>query len=190
MVENTLDQCVQRLRKRIADEADKFADELQAQQELAAATGFNASGIACHPTATASSAAGHGSKPMAKKDRTPSFYTSKSLVNMSGLSVADRNPLPVHQPRNTSSGGSSRPNNQHNHGPSSLHRIFAPDSASGAAGPDSVDYFEMNQAVTNSGKKSPRNSLKMGKWSNLLFFPPFLLVHPTKPMFQCANDTL
>ena len=70
----TLDQCVQRLRKRMSEESQAaHAAALRNQTTVNATTGFS---------------------PV-RLDRTPSFYTSKSLVNLSGLSVAD--PAPVHQ---------------------------------------------------------------------------------------------
>lgn len=62
-VELTLDSCVQRLRRRVSDENDAAANNVSNNE--------------------------------AKKstlDRTPSFYTSRSIVNLSGLSVSD--PLP------------------------------------------------------------------------------------------------
>ena len=61
MVEMTLDQCVQRLRKRIANE--------------------NKGG---------SLTAARSPRGL---DRVPSFYTSRSIVNLSGLSVSDPAPL-------------------------------------------------------------------------------------------------
>lgn len=78
MVEITLDKCVQKLRRQIAEEDYK----------LAAASGGD-------PQQRVNSS-GRG-----KLDRTPSFYTSRSIVHLSGLSVAD--PLPpslqnFHQP--------------------------------------------------------------------------------------------
>lgn len=73
LVETTLERCVQRLRGRMTEEsqAEQMAaleEQQQAQQR------------------------GPG---LTKRDRTPSFYTSKSLVNLSGLSVAD--PAPIQQ---------------------------------------------------------------------------------------------
>jgi hypothetical protein len=60
MVEMTLDQCVQRLRKRIANE------------DRGKVMSSNHRGLG---------------------DRVPSFYTSRSIVNLSGLSVSDPSPL-------------------------------------------------------------------------------------------------
>jgi hypothetical protein len=74
LVEMTLDKCVQRLRKRISEESE-----------------------AAHAASTASQQDGVHSRPhrvKGKMDRTPSFYTSRSIVNLSGLSIAD--PTPVH----------------------------------------------------------------------------------------------
>lgn len=75
LVEMTLDKCVQRLRKRISEESE-----------------------AAHAAAAASAGGAHGHRrPVGgkgKMDRTPSFYTSRSIVNLSGLSVAD--PSPIH----------------------------------------------------------------------------------------------
>ena len=74
LVEMTLDKCVQRLRKRISEESE-----------------------AAHAAASASAESGGRSRlhrVKGKMDRTPSFYTSRSIVNLSGLSVAD--PTPVH----------------------------------------------------------------------------------------------
>jgi hypothetical protein len=68
-VEKTLDKCVQRLRQRITEESD---------EDLAAM----ARGAAQH-------------SHLRSRDRTPSFYTSRSIVNLSGLSVAD--PTPLHK---------------------------------------------------------------------------------------------
>lgn len=65
----TLDKCVQRLRKRITEESVAVAEAVAKVVE-GARTG--------RPT---------------KMDRTPSFYTSRSIVNLSGLSVSD--PVPV-----------------------------------------------------------------------------------------------
>jgi hypothetical protein len=66
LTEVTLDKCVQKLRKRITDESER--------QSAAIANAFQ-------------DAAAKG-----KLDRTPSFYTSRSIVNLSGLSIAD--PVP------------------------------------------------------------------------------------------------
>mmetsp|Transcript_795 Transcript_795/g.1203 ORF Transcript_795/g.1203 Transcript_795/m.1203 type:complete len:869 (-) Transcript_795:244-2850(-) len=99
LVEMTLDHCVQRLRKRLSDESHAvhvaaLANHIQQRQSAAGGT-----------------AAGGG---MRGKDRTPSFYTSKSIVNLSGLSVADPAPINVWQHGNGSSeqlvaaGGSRR----------------------------------------------------------------------------------
>jgi hypothetical protein len=68
MVEMTLEQCVQRLRKRMTEESQR--EQLEALKQGGRAT-------------------------ITRRDRTPSFYTSKSLVNLSGLSVAD--PAPIQQ---------------------------------------------------------------------------------------------
>lgn len=76
LVEMTLDKCVQRLRKRISDESE-------AAHAAAASTSMQGTGVHRRP------AGGKG-----KMDRTPSFYTSRSIVNLSGLSVAD--PSPIH----------------------------------------------------------------------------------------------
>jgi hypothetical protein len=68
LVEKTLDKCVQRLRQRITEESDE------------------------NLVAMARDVTQHPSK---NRDRTPSFYTSRSIVNLSGLSVAD--PTPLHK---------------------------------------------------------------------------------------------
>lgn len=87
LVETTLDKCVQRLRKRITDEAER-------QQMLSARAMLN------------------GHAPLLnRKDRTPSFYTSRSIVNLSGLSVADPLP-PAQQARRQSMASGSRSNLQ------------------------------------------------------------------------------
>eukprot|EP01032_Pedospumella_encystans_P008825 gene8825-10437_t len=76
LVETTLEQCVQRLRKRMTAESE-------AAQLAALNHHYQQQGDA-------------GANPgMFKKDRTPSFYTSKSLVNLSGLSISD--PAPIQQ---------------------------------------------------------------------------------------------
>ena len=67
LVETTLDKCVQRLRKRMSEESY--------------------------------SPAGSGDlhvKGKGKLDRTPSFYTSRSILNLSGLSVSDPLPSELH----------------------------------------------------------------------------------------------
>ena len=71
LVEMTLDKCVQRLRKRISDESE-----------------------AAHAAAVASASGVPNLRTKGKFDRTPSFYTSRSIVNLSGLSVSD--PVPLH----------------------------------------------------------------------------------------------
>eukprot|EP01034_Spumella_vulgaris_P028708 gene28708-35615_t len=73
LVEMTLDKCVQRLRKRISEDSE-----------------------AAHAAAAASQSdvPSKQHRVKGKMDRTPSFYTSRSIVNLSGLSVAD--PTPVH----------------------------------------------------------------------------------------------
>lgn len=69
LIERTLDRCVQRLRKRIVEESERvFLAKQQAKGEL------------------------NGRKA---KDRTPSFYTTSSMVQLSGLGVADPIPLPT-----------------------------------------------------------------------------------------------
>ncbi len=65
LIEMTLDKCVQKLRKRITDESERRTEAIVNAIE--------------------------GTKK-GKLDRTPSFYTSRSIVNLSGLSVAD--PVP------------------------------------------------------------------------------------------------
>ena len=65
LVEITLDKCVQRLRRRISTEAMSGSF-----------TGLNRSGV---PVVKAS-----------KMDRTPSFYTSRSILNLSGDCVLVR----------------------------------------------------------------------------------------------------
>jgi hypothetical protein len=62
-VELTLDRCVQRLRSRVSEENEAAANK-----------------------------AVEAAPKKATIDRTPSFYTSRSIVNLSGLSVSD--PLP------------------------------------------------------------------------------------------------
>lgn len=70
LIEMTLDKCVQRLRKRISDESE--------QQRIQAI--INA-------TKMANNARENGGRLTI--DRTPSFYTTRSIVNLSGLSVSD-----------------------------------------------------------------------------------------------------
>lgn len=79
LIEMTLDKCVQRLRKRITEESEQRAVEI-------------------------ADAIDQGANPRAKAkmDRTPSFYTSRSIVNLSGLSVADPLPTPVRRPSGSS----------------------------------------------------------------------------------------
>jgi hypothetical protein len=71
LVETTLEHCVQRLRKRMTEESAREQMEAMKQAQQ-----------------------GHRA-PLKGRDRTPSFYTSKSLVNLSGLSVSD--PAPIQQ---------------------------------------------------------------------------------------------
>ena len=62
--------------------------------------------LALHAHAQAQ--AQHGSKDgSGHLDRTPSFYTSHSLVNLSGLSVADPAPIHIWRPGHAHSSGSS-----------------------------------------------------------------------------------
>lgn len=79
LVETTLERCVQRLRGRMTEEAEEAqqAALLEEQQLQEQRGGRRTMG------------------GLTKKDRTPSFYTSKSLVNLSGLSVSD--PAPIQQ---------------------------------------------------------------------------------------------
>jgi hypothetical protein len=86
MIEMTLDQCVQRLRKRIADEA--LEDQRQAEAEYEQ--------YHQQQQQQPRSALG-GQSRRSKMDRTPSFYTTKSVVNLSGLSVTDRAPPGTHE---------------------------------------------------------------------------------------------
>lgn len=72
LIEMTLDQCVQRLRKRITEESERNREKMI--------------------NSVLNQSANHR---RGKLDRTPSFYTSRSIVNLSGLSVAD--PLPAAQ---------------------------------------------------------------------------------------------
>lgn len=74
LVEKTLDKCVQRLRDRVAAEA-----ELEYQAHLQK-----------YPTS-----------PSRTKDRTPSFYVSRSMANLNGLSVADPAPMHIEQTSNS-----------------------------------------------------------------------------------------
>lgn len=75
LVETTLERCVQRLRGRMTEEsqAEQIAALEEQEQQMSQQRGPG----------------------LTKRDRTPSFYTSKSLVNLSGLSVAD--PAPIQQ---------------------------------------------------------------------------------------------
>jgi len=85
-VEMTLDRCVQKLRKKIADSQ-------------------NSGDV---------SPVGSSSEIKAKKmDRTPSFYTTRSILNLSGLSVLD--PFPV-QSKNDGTGSASGGDNDSNSG--------------------------------------------------------------------------
>lgn len=67
LVEITLDKCVQRLRRRITAEAES---------PLVPSAGLNRIGMPVLRTA--------------KMDRTPSFYTTRSILNLSGGSAAIR----------------------------------------------------------------------------------------------------
>jgi hypothetical protein len=69
LVEMTLEKCVQKLRKRISD-GESFPPKHNKHNH-----GFPAL------------------KTIGELDRTPSFYTSRSILNFSGLSVSD--PLPT-----------------------------------------------------------------------------------------------
>lgn len=84
LVEKTLDKCVQRLRHRITQESDDnlltLSDAAQQQRVKPQQAGDNA-----NPSPRGS--------PLRSRDRTPSFYTSRSIVNLSGLSVADPTPM-------------------------------------------------------------------------------------------------
>lgn len=68
LVEISLDKCVQRLRRRIAKEEEARSKPTSASASMKTAW-----------------EGGHSFK----KDRTPSFYTSRSILHLSGLSVAD-----------------------------------------------------------------------------------------------------
>jgi hypothetical protein len=84
----TLDQCVQRLRKRITDESEANRERVL-------------NNVLKHVSRTMPNG------PGGKMDRTPSFYTSRSIVNLSGLSVAD--PVPMGKPRFPSHGSLHMP---------------------------------------------------------------------------------
>ena len=90
LIERTLDNCVQRLRHRIAQE--------EAESMSIGRTQSRAQEEGNYLTVNSSTAFGglKGRKAGGLKDRTPSFYTTRSIVNLSGLSVAD--PLPHVQP--------------------------------------------------------------------------------------------
>ena len=92
LVETTLERCVQRLRKRMTEESE--AAQLQAMQEQ------QQHGV--------SRGKKHGG--LRDKDRTPSFYTSKSLVNLSGLSVSDPAPIQSKYWQHNTKGSGSRDN--------------------------------------------------------------------------------
>jgi hypothetical protein len=74
-VEMTLDQCVQRLRRRIAAEASSLASD----NMTALTHGMQAGG-----THAGHQANGHGHGNGGKFGRVPSFYTSRSIINLSG----------------------------------------------------------------------------------------------------------
>eukprot|EP00981_Chlorochromonas_danica_P005504 scaffold1116_cov180-Ochromonas_danica.AAC.4 len=95
LIEMTLDKCVQRLRKRITEESER-------QRVLSARAIMN-------------QAAAAGVSTTFNMDRTPSFYTSRSILNLSGLSVSD--PLPLAQQVRRKSGVVT-PTNQENLRPS------------------------------------------------------------------------
>lgn len=94
LVETTLEKCVQRLRKRLTDESAHAK-----QQEMLRLQ-------------SAETNDPHLSIGRKKMDRTPSFYTSRSIVNLSGLSVSDPLPLPSNNysnPNNNNGSGMSAP---------------------------------------------------------------------------------
>jgi len=79
----TLDKCVQRLRKKITEES---------VAEAVADAANQMGGTATASSSTNGTVVGGGGR-RGKVDRTPSFYTSRSIVNLSGLSVADPTPV-------------------------------------------------------------------------------------------------
>lgn len=83
-------RCVQRLRRRIFGETARRGENGVAQS---------------------ANGAGGGRSGHRKMDRTPSFYTSRSIINLSGLSVSDPLPVSAETPTANSSNGSS-PNKQ------------------------------------------------------------------------------
>lgn len=82
LVEITLDKCVQRLRKRIAEETSSPYLDGQTDQS-SARLNDGSLGVTANSSFRSSK----------KMDRTPSFYTSRSIVNLSGQAVRRGTPF-------------------------------------------------------------------------------------------------
>lgn len=117
-VEMTLDQCVQRLRKRISQEGMDRTSFLPAVKKI---------------------------------DRTPSFYTSRSILNLSGLSVSD--PMPAYRNDDSESvnipynGIGSDDENDH----SKFEKSLSPQDGTLAAGMSK--FYNMGSSKDNSSRR-------------------------------------
>jgi hypothetical protein len=148
LIEMTLDRCVQRLRKRILDQ-DLVCDsdsggeqQAQGQRERQLVQGvtakddeaFNKARRERGDTSASIGGGGGGGRGLGgrtgkgKMDRTPSFYTSKSIINLSGLSVSDPAPAELHQ----------------YHGSHGTHGMHAPASSSSQHSPEGMVGMSIN----------------------------------------------
>lgn len=139
LIETTLDKCVQRLRKRLTDETvrskEKEYEEWQRSQQ-------------------------QQQQPLGgrRMDRTPSFYTTRSIVNLSGLSVSDPLPVPLPVPSHTL----PLPQHHHNQGnettTTSLQGVFpvAGDVASTTASSDAGTPTAASSAAADANIAVPQ----------------------------------
>ena len=132
-VEMTLDRCVQRLRKRLLMESHVRNRQMLNSMHIGHNDGDN------------------HNKPLGLGNKLPSFYTSPSLVNLSGLAVSDQ-PISMSTNPTGATGGSS-----------SNHSMFK------GEGWDSVglqyDYDLYEDAVMHLDSDDPDSSVEGGQQS-------------------------
>eukprot|EP01038_Epipyxis_sp_PR26KG_P015029 gene15029-20222_t len=120
LVEMTLDNCVQKLRRKIAEESNENAKTKR--------NGILSNGKASNI------------------DRTPSFYTSRSIINLSGLSVSD--PVVHIQKHNIPHNNNVTNNNNHNNNQNKNN----------------------NNSINNNGFKTSTGSLKFSPLPETVLF--------------------
>jgi len=138
-VEMTLDRCVQRLRRRIADSSS---------YTLSSPVDANV-GIVSSP---------RGSSRKGLGDRVPSFYTSRSIINLSGLSVTDTAPPSSRGVASASGrGGDEDATRDEVMKSSSMAKFYYKKSAGGGGG--SSDHDDSSLGWKPTKKASSSNSL-------------------------------